>query len=142
MQGTHTTGLHTLCQPCSAGSACAGRTEAVKALSDAQLLVSNTHKATDKATPTAVDIEVAATVRTNIVLSHRSDAQRARVLTMSLLGELESQTDNQELFAQLGELLIDPLQEGDSAASEARHRKAMLSASLVSRQFPRRGKKT
>ena len=97
--------------------------EAVKLLSDAQLLISNTHKATEKATPTAVDIELAATVRTNIVLSHRSDAQRARVLTMSLLGELESQTDNQELFAQLGELLIDPLQESDSAAAEARHRK-------------------
>lgn len=97
--------------------------EAVKLLSDAQLLVSNTHKATEKATPTAIDIELAATVRTNIVLSHRSDAQRARVLTMSLLGELERQTDNLELFAQLGELLIDPAQDGDNAAAEARHRK-------------------
>lgn len=95
----------------------------VKALSDAQLLLSNTHKATEKATPTAVDIEVAATVRTNIVLAHRGDAQRARALTMKLLGELECQTDNQDLFNQLGELMLDPGDGSDSAASEARHRK-------------------
>lgn len=101
--------------------------EEVKALSEAQLLISNTHKATEKATPTAVDIEVAATVRTNIVLSHRGDAQRARALTMNLLGELESQTDNQELFAQLGELMLDPVDGGDSAAAAGMNSLASIS---------------
>lgn len=97
--------------------------EAVKALSEAQLLLSNTHKATEKATPTEVDIEIAATVRTNIVLAHRSDAQRSRALTMKLLGELEFQSDNLELLQQLGELVIDPSDGDDSSAAKERHRK-------------------
>lgn len=97
---------------------------AVKALSEAQLLLSNNRKATIKATePTVADIQVAATVRTNIVLAHRSDAQRARSLTMKLLSELEQQTDGLELFQQLSELLIDPTGEDDSAAAKERHRK-------------------
>lgn len=97
---------------------------AVKALSDAQLLISNNRKATIKATePTEVDIEVAATVRTNIVLAHRSDAQKARTLTMKLMAELEHQTDNQDLFERLQELLEDPVGESDSAGASERQRK-------------------
>lgn len=97
----------------------------VKALSDAQLLLSNTHKATEKATPTAVDIEVAATVRTNVVLAHRTDAQRARSLTMKLLQEVEVQTDGQELLEQLAELVHGKPDPDASAAEEARQRRRM-----------------
>ena len=70
----------------------------VRAMSEAQLLISNSRKATKKATePTSVDIEVAATVITNIVLAHRSDAKRARTQTMVLLSELETETKNNSL---------------------------------------------
>lgn len=99
---------------------------AVKALSDAQLLVSNNRKATAKATePTKQDIEVAATVRTEVILAHRSDARRARALTMSLLGELEHQTVSPEAYEQLQELLTDPVGEEDNAAAQERHRKRL-----------------
>ncbi|WP_176317342.1 hypothetical protein [Burkholderia vietnamiensis] len=43
---------------------------------------------------------------------HRSDIARARGLTIRLLAELEGQTDNFELFEQLGELLRDPDDKG------------------------------
>lgn len=91
----------------------------VKARSDAQLL----SKA--KATPSEVDIEAAATVRTDVILAHRGDARRARALTMSLLGELEHQTTNPEYYAQLQELLVDPVGEEDNAAAQERHRKRL-----------------
>lgn len=91
--------------------------DAVKALSDAQLL-SNA-----KATPNAVDIAVAATVRTNIILAHRGDALRARTLTMQLLGELEHQTANQDLYERLQEILEDPTNSDDSASANDRSRK-------------------
>ena len=97
---------------------------AVKALSEAQLLISNNRKATVKATePTQVDIEVAATVRTSIVLAHRSDAQKARTLTMKLLAELEHQTDNQELYERLQELLEDPAEDNSAAATERQRKR-------------------
>lgn len=81
------------------------KSQAVKALSEAQLLVSNTHKATDKATPTAEDIAVAATARTNLILGHRQDISRGRKLFQALIAEIEIETENLPLFQQLGELL-------------------------------------
>jgi len=81
---------------------------AVRALSEQQLLLSNTHKATEKATPTQHDIEVAAEIRTNIILGHRRDIPAARALAVTMLGELRLQTDGMELLAQLGELMRDP----------------------------------
>lgn len=97
--------------------------DAVKALSEAQLLLSNNRKATIKATePTEIDIEVAATVRTNIVLAHRSDAQRARSLTMKLLGELEAETDSIDLFRSLGEMLAAPDEKGIDKLNELYHK--------------------
>lgn len=47
-----------------------------------------------------VDIE--AQVLARIELSHRTDVPRARALVMSLLAELESQTAEPDLFAELG----------------------------------------
>lgn len=81
------------------------KSEQVKTLSKNQLILSNTHKATEKATPTKVDIEEAATARTNKVLDHRADILRSRNLLMLLIGELEVTTGNLELFQQLGELM-------------------------------------
>jgi hypothetical protein len=62
----------------------------VKALSENQLLVSNTREATAKATPTKEDIEVAATTRTNVILNNRRDISRAMRITNSMFDELES----------------------------------------------------
>ena len=81
----------------------------VKALSEQQLLISNaSRQATEKATPTRLDIEVAAEVRTNTVLAHRIDIPAARALAVKMLGELRLQTDGMELLSQLGELMRDP----------------------------------
>ena len=60
---------------------------AVKALSDAKLLVGTRRKATAKATPTEADIETAATIRTNIVLSHRQDGGRSHALAITMMDD-------------------------------------------------------
>jgi hypothetical protein len=57
-------------------------------------------------------VDVNAQVQTNIILSHRTDIQRARRITMSLLGELEHQTDNVELYEQLAEFMASPDEKG------------------------------
>ena len=41
-------------------------------------------------------------------MAHRGDIARGRRLTNKLLDELESMTNNRDLFEQLGELLHDP----------------------------------
>lgn len=91
----------------------------VKARSEAQLLLSAAHKASEKATPTADDIETAATVRTNLVLAHRTDLGRGRALTMKLLSELEHQTDHAELFEKIADILAKQ-GEGEELAVPAR----------------------
>lgn len=53
----------------------------------------------------ADEVAVAAEMRTNVVLNHRADITRSRALLSNLMGELEAQTDNLDLFEQLGELL-------------------------------------
>lgn len=53
-------------------------------------------------------IEVNAEVIANVRMAHRGDISRGRRLTNKLLDELESLTDNRELFDQLGELMRDP----------------------------------
>lgn len=94
----------------------------VKARSEAQLLAADARKATRKATePGEIDIEVAATVRTNVVLAHREDGQRARALTMRLLAELEHQTDNMELFEAMESALAER-QEGEEIPASARQK--------------------
>lgn len=50
-------------------------------------------------------IEANAEVIANIRLSHRRDISRSRNVVMKLLGELESSTDNIELFEKLGEIM-------------------------------------
>ena len=53
-------------------------------------------------------VEANAEVIAGIRLAHRKDISRSRTLAMALLGELEQQTGNLELFEQLGELLRSP----------------------------------
>jgi hypothetical protein len=50
-------------------------------------------------------VEANAEVIANIRVAHRKDIARARSLAMSLLGELEAQTADLDLFEQLGEIL-------------------------------------
>jgi hypothetical protein len=73
---------------------------------------------TENAVSERVLVEVNAQVQTNIILSHRTDIQRARKVTMSLLSELEMQTDNRELYEQLAELLLSPDDKGVDKRNE------------------------
>ena len=57
-------------------------------------------------------IEANATMQADIILAHRSDIRRNRELAKALLVELEGQTGNLELFAQLGTLLNAPDEKG------------------------------
>lgn len=57
-------------------------------------------------------VEANAEVIAGIRLAHRKDISRSRTLAMALLGELEQQTGNLELFEQLGELLRSPDDKG------------------------------
>jgi hypothetical protein len=73
---------------------------------------------TEDAISERVLVEVNAQVQTNIILSHRTDIQRARKITMSLLSELEHQTDNADLYEQLAELLFQPDEKGVDKRNE------------------------
>jgi hypothetical protein len=63
-------------------------------------------------------IEANAAMQSKIILAHRTDIQRARKLSMSLLTELEFQTDNQSLLEQLAEMLCDPDDKGQNKRME------------------------
>jgi len=112
------------------------KSQEVITLSEAQLIKSNnksntdkaTRKATLKATPDRTDIEIAALARTNLILSHRSDAGRARNLLMVMLGELEHTTSNLDDFERLGTLLIDTA--GDDQGDKQSKREELLNRVL------------
>lgn len=63
-------------------------------------------------------IEANAAMQSQIILSHRTDIQRARRLSMRLLDELEFQTDNQDLLEQLAYLLCEPDDKGQNKRLE------------------------
>jgi hypothetical protein len=75
----------------------------------ADALVASREVASQVAAETKVSdrliVEANAEVIASIRLAHRKDISRSRTLAMALLGELEQQTGNLELFEQLGELL-------------------------------------
>lgn len=60
---------------------------------------------TERAVTNKAIIEANAEVIANVRLLHRKDIGRARALAMSLLAELEAQTNNRELLDELGEVL-------------------------------------
>ncbi len=53
-------------------------------------------------------IEASAQAIVDVRMSHRGDIRRARSLTMTLLSELEATTIENDLFAELGEMLRQP----------------------------------
>ena len=57
-------------------------------------------------------VEVNAAMQSQIILSHRSDIQRTRRLSMQLLEELEAQTDHADLFRDLAAMLCEPDEKG------------------------------
>ncbi|MBU9246330.1 hypothetical protein [Burkholderia multivorans] len=67
---------------------------------------------TETSIPDRVIVEANAEVIARIRLAHRGDIARSRKVAMSLLGELEQQTGNLDLFEQLGELLRSPDDKG------------------------------
>jgi chaperonin cofactor prefoldin len=92
----------------------------IKAKADA--LVSKALVSSEVATETKiteqVTIEVEAQVQARIRLAHRQDIARNRSLVQKLMEELESVTDNRELFEQLGELLYAPDDKGNDKRYE------------------------
>lgn len=82
----------------------------------AEALVSTATVSSGVSTETALSdkaiVEANAEVIAGIRLAHRKDISRSRSLAMALLGELEAQTGNIELFEQLGEMLRNPDDKG------------------------------
>lgn len=54
------------------------------------------------------EIEIAAITQSNIIITHRKDIARNRVIGAKMLDELEAHTDFKEIFETLGELMSDP----------------------------------
>lgn len=52
-------------------------------------------------------VDIGAQLQADIIIGQRADISKGRQLVMSLLTELESQTDKLDLYEQLAELLID-----------------------------------
>jgi hypothetical protein len=65
-----------------------------------------------------VVVDANATLQSDIILSHRTDIQRTRRLTLSLLAELEHQSEHADLYEQLGELLAAPDERGQDKRLE------------------------
>jgi hypothetical protein len=63
-------------------------------------------------------IEAGAEAIAAVKLSHRADIRRYRSLVNQLMGELEEQTSNLELYQQLGELMASDSQDGPNKMDE------------------------
>lgn len=64
-------------------------------------------------------IEANATVIAKVRSDHRKDIGRSRELVVKLLSELEAQTEHQDLFEELGELMAAPDDRGQDKRREA-----------------------
>jgi hypothetical protein len=73
---------------------------------------------TESAVSERVLVEVNAQVQTDIVLAHRTDIQRSRKLAMTLMRELEWQTDQIELLEQFATIMADPDEKGQDRRNE------------------------
>lgn len=63
-------------------------------------------------------VDATAEESASILLSHKASLLRGRNLALSLLGELETTTENVELFKQLGEILFSPDDKGIDKRNE------------------------
>jgi hypothetical protein len=75
-------------------------------------------------------VEAGAEAIARIRLAHRSDISRSRALAMSLLGELETQTANLELFEQLGDILRSDDERGQDRRNDI-YQKVISSAGRI-----------
>jgi hypothetical protein len=83
----------------------ADKREAVDTATNSLLIQAASGKANANATPTQLEIKVAAQTNADVVLSHRKGLQRMARLRDNLIAEVEAVTDNQAEFQKLGELL-------------------------------------
>lgn len=83
----------------------ADKSQEVDAVTNSLLIQNASGNANPNASPTDLEIKVAATVAADVVLGHRKGLARLGNLRLKLLVQLEATTDNPELFAALGELL-------------------------------------
>lgn len=77
---------------------------------------------TEQAVTDRLIVEANAQVIADIRINHRTDIARARKLTMSLLEELELQTDNMDLLQELGELMRQPDDKGMDRLNDLYHK--------------------
>ena len=89
------------------GAKIRAKAEALVAKAEVAKSVATERAATDKQI-----IETGAEAIVTVRLAHRADIRRSRTLCLSLLEELEAQTGDRELFAQLGEILASPDENG------------------------------
>jgi hypothetical protein len=73
-------------------------------------------------------VEANATLQATVRREQRKDIQRSRKLVMSLLSELEHQTDNMDLLKQLGELMLNPDDKGVDKLNELYQKMISLSS--------------
>lgn len=71
-------------------------------------------------------IESNATAIANVRMAHRGDIRRSRGLVNKLLDELESLTDNAELFETLGEMMEKPDENGLDKLNDLYHKVVSL----------------
>lgn len=71
-------------------------------------------------------IESNATVIANVRMAHRGDIRRSRGLVNKLLDELESVSDNVDLFEELGELMHSPDDKGMDKLNDLYHKVVSL----------------
>jgi hypothetical protein len=84
----------------------------------------STQVSTEKAVTERAIVEANAEVIANVRLSHRSDISKSRTLVMTLLAELEHQTEYRDLYENLGVLMMTPDDNGRDKLYEA-YMKAM-----------------
>lgn len=75
-------------------------------------------------------VEANAEVIAQVRLTHRGDIARARKLCMSLLAEIEVETDNLALFEELGELLRSDDEKGQDKRNDV-YRRVISGASRI-----------
>jgi hypothetical protein len=94
----------------------------------AEALVSTATVSSGVSTETALSdkaiVDANAQVIANVRLAHRTDISKSRTLVMTLLAELEHQTEHRDLYEKLGELMLSPDDNGRDKLFEA-YQKAM-----------------
>ncbi len=89
------------------------KAEALVAKREVANQIAKTRVATD-----SVIVEANAQVIVRIRLEHRTDISRTRALAMNMLSELECETDDIELFKQLGEIMRCPDDRGNDKRND------------------------